>query len=1316
MRRIFSLIVLGLTATLSIAQQTPQPIRFEHLTVADGLPENSVNCILQDHLGFIWLGTRNGLVRYDGNKMASFQYSLSNYSFRGKQVDGLLEDQQGDIWIRSESIVRFERSTQRFIEYIDKNNAQTRDNDEINFIHLDKQGMLWTTSFINGQDILTRFDPKTNAWVYFNNDPINFHSLAGNRQLYSEAEFAEDEDGKIWITTIGLNKESILKVLDPRTDKFIQYRPKLTAAEAEDFMKPFMVSSGRHGLLYLSSFEKGFFILNPKNGEVKQYKHNAKDPGSLLSDSTHIAYEDKMGFVWIPTSKGLDRYDLHTNIFTHYISMASEFRTPGARWVYDPYETPEGDLWFKNPGLQGISFYRRKTNSFTRYNRDDNKEATLWGLNYKVFIDRTGMVWIGSWAGGLNKESRISQFLLIKKRPGNDSTLEDDDVSSIYEAPSEPGIIWFGTAKGLDRYDKKTGRYTHYNHDDQKPNSISNGGVSSITEDKKGRFWIGTTGGLDLMNRKDGSYIHFRHDTSNTNSLCNNVAESLTAASDGTLWIATIDGLDHFDYDARKFIHFKKGDTSYPPELFELISHFTIPERRIAAIVHPGNKVNTTVSFNLVKAADLLVTGMGQLTSANNADHGWVEDTKGKIIWDMDFANTMNDGNGRLRASIIHLDAGTYLLRYKSDGNYSYGHWDKEAPLHPDLWGIQITKISAGEAEDFSKKASTSYFTGLGANHIHCITEDLNKNIWIGSHRAGVIKFNPATREFVSYRDKFKGPFDILGGILEDRKTGNFWVGDYIFGLLLMNPKGEIVKTYNAFNGLSCNSVLGICMDSTGILWISTTNGLCRFDPATEKFLLFNKKNGLQGLIFNRLAFCETADGEMYFGGKNGANAFYPSQIILDSVASLVVLTDLDINGKQATIGKNAQMPVHISVAKDIELPYDLNELTFHFTSLLYNRGNESQFTCKLSPNDKDWVQLGTMRQAHYTNLSPGKYTFTVKAANADGVWNENGISITIHILPPWWITWWAYVLYIFILIGSIYGIIAYRSVALRRENKILEGKVELRTNQLQTSLENLKATQSLLIQSEKMASLGELTAGIAHEIQNPLNFVNNFSEVNKELIDEASLANEAGHPYEVKELLSTLKDNEEKINHHGKRADAIVKGMMQHSRRSSGLKEPTDINALADEYLRLSYHGLRAKDNSFYASMKADFDKSIANINIISQDIGRVLLNLYNNAFYAVYEKKKSAADGYEPTVSINTKKADNKIVITIKDNGNGIPQKSVDKIFQPFFTTKPTGQGTGLGLSLSYEIIKAHGGEIKVETKEGEYTEFVIQLPILT
>lgn len=293
--------------------------------------------------------------------------------------------------------------------------------------------------------------------------------------------------------------------------------------------------------------------------------------------------------------------------------------------------------------------------------------------------------------------------------------------------------------------------------------------------------------------------------------------------------------------------------------------------------------------------------------------------------------------------------------------------------------------------------------------------------------------------------------------------------------------------------------------------------------------------------------------------------------------------------------------------------------------------------------------------------------------------------------------------------------IIFFISIVFENIRKSAFTQVIEQKNTLEKTLSKLRTTQSQLIQSEKMASLGELTAGIAHEIQNPLNFVNNFSEVNSELLDEMKEELVNSNTIEAAAIADDIKQNLEKIIHHGKRADSIVKGMLLHSRSNMGIKEPTDINALADEYLRLAYHGLRANDKSFNADYELEADKSMHTINVVTQDIGRVLLNLINNAFYDVNKKAKESNSGYKPKVLVSTKRSNNKVKIIIKDNGGGIPPEIKDKIFQPFFTTKPTGQGTGLGLSLSYDIItKGHSGEIKVNSKEGEGTEFIITIPI--
>ncbi|MBK6635711.1 MAG: two-component sensor histidine kinase [Chitinophagaceae bacterium] len=379
---------------------------------------------------------------------------------------------------------------------------------------------------------------------------------------------------------------------------------------------------------------------------------------------------------------------------------------------------------------------------------------------------------------------------------------------------------------------------------------------------------------------------------------------------------------------------------------------------------------------------------------------------------------------------------------------------------------------------------------------------------------------------------------------------------------------------------------------------------------------------------------------------------------------------------------------------------------------LIIKNPGDIKYLYKLDNYDNDWRDIGTERKATFFSLPPGKYTLRIKAINAEGSIAEKAMSITIT--PPWWKTWWAYMIYALLFILAGYAVYKYqKNYIVKTERERTQQKELAQAKEIEKAYTELKATQAQLVQSEKMASLGELTAGIAHEIQNPLNFVNNFSEVNTELISEMKEELNKGNIEEAKTIANDIDENEQKIIFHGKRADAIVKGMLQHSRSSNGVKEPTNINALADEYLRLAYHGLRAKDKSFNAGMKTDFDESIGNINIIPQDIGRVILNLITNAFYVVDEKKKSGIANYEPTVSVSTKKIGDKVEVNVKDNGNGIPQKVLDKIFQPFFTTKPTGQGTGLGLSLSYDIVKAHGGELKVETNENEGSTFIIQLP---
>jgi len=542
--------------------------------------------------------------------------------------------------------------------------------------------------------------------------------------------------------------------------------------------------------------------------------------------------------------------------------------------------------------------------------------------------------------------------------------------------------------------------------------------------------------------------------------------------------------------------------------------------------------------------------------------------------------------------------------------------------------------------------------------------------------------------------------------------SGSIWAGTGN-GLYQYNTAKDRYSIFQ-INDLpgAIQNVEGIIEDKESNLWVSTNNHIVKIFPGRNTLNIYGKNYGItahESHVFDNYV---AKDGEIFLGGWGGYNAFYPNQIKAIE-PPLLTITEFKVNEQEVFPVTGSILKIPVWQAKEIQLKYGENNFSFDFTAIDYEDPKGLKYAFRLDNYDNNWHYIEAEHKAYFFHIPPGNYVFRAKVINSGGVWKEK--IIAIKILPPWWETWWFRVLSVIALIIVIYAIIQERSRKLKAENIVLEQKVAERTAQLKRSLEELKSTQAQLIQSEKMASLGELTAGIAHEIQNPLNFVNNFSEISNELIDEMKEELNKGDVDEAKFIADDIKQNLEKINHHGKRADAIVKGMLQHSRNSNGIKEPTDINTLADEWIRVAYNSIRAKDKLFNATLQTDFDNSIGNVNIIPPDIGRVLLNLYNNAFYAVMEKKKTFPSGYEPEISVITKKIFDKMEIRIKDNGVGISQKALDKIFQPFFTTKPTGEGTGLGLSLAYDIItKNHNGAISVKSKEGEGTIFIIELPV--
>ncbi len=654
----------------------------------------------------------------------------------------------------------------------------------------------------------------------------------------------------------------------------------------------------------------------------------------------------------------------------------------------------------------------------------------------------------------------------------------------------------------------------------------------------------------------------------------------------------------------------------------------------------------------------------------------------------------------------------------------------------------------------------------LSSNWIFNILEDKKGRLWI-RHNEGIDSFDPVSEEFstleipnyagrqVSHLIDSKGNLLIFVDdaerplVLYNVDSGettypevNEEISSGVYSIQAnIDRQGRVwITTQNGFGYTDENyeemlhwvpleefkypeiGINAISFDENGNVYFATTNGIIRYNPETKESLRFGLERGLQSNRFSTLNY-RGPSGKIYFSGTSGINVFDPEELDQNPYAPEIIIRDVKIDGEswQSLVDSTDRSPTYS--ASKVVVPPSSTTISISFSSIHFGGNGQNQSEYRLINFDENWQQAGNTGTAIFTNLPEGKYTLEIRSSNLDGVITPEFKTLEIEVLPPWYRTWWAYLIYgiLFILLLRI-AILDQRRKATKKEREKAKDKELAQAKEIEKAYTELKSTQAQLIQSEKMASLGELTAGIAHEIQNPLNFVNNFSEVSEELVDEMNEELEKGDIEEAKFIGKDLKENLSKINHHGNRAGSIVRGMLEHSRKSEGEKAPTDLNALAEEFLKLSYHGLRAKDKSFSSDYKLELDPNLPQVEVNPQDTGRVVLNLINNAFYAVHEKAKSGIDDYIPTVTVSTKltplpegAGGESIELSVSDNGPGIPDSIKEKIFQPFFTTKPTGSGTGLGLSLSYDIIKAHRGELKVESQEGEGTVFRISLPYI-
>jgi len=1094
----------------------------------------------------------------------------------------------------------------------------------------------------------------------------------------------------------------------------------------------------------------------------------------LALDGVTCSLIDKKGNIWFGSLGGMSRYD--GKKFTTFGAVNG--LDPG---VYSMVQDTAGNLWTSSGTNGDINFLFKydgsKFSLFSLPNHIDNN------FNY-MFADEAGNIWMPTYSDGIYEyKLGVNNQLKNIAHLSSSNGLVHNNVLSFKE--DNAGNFWFGTDSGVSKFNGKI--FINYT----KANGLINNNINCIEKDKDGNMWFGTDSGVSKFNGEN--FINFTtqqglvnnevnvitadsygtiwvgtphglskyelHENdgqpgftnyTKANGLTDNNITTITEGPTGNVWLGTGRG----------------GIIKYNPNFLTKYG---------ASLGLTGIRVNAITQDN--KGNFWFGTQGGGVCEYNGKN--FMNYTTKQGLAENDVYSILQDKKGNIWfgcfGAISKYDGKTFTNFSSAQGLPSYSQiWNSIEDKEGNLWFSSWGGLFKYDGKSFTNYTSKQ---GLFSNQTLSVIQDKKGNMWFSGF--GLDKWNEKT--VMNYSFETGMPSPEMPGLREDQ-MGNIWIGTYGKGLCRIY--NDSLTVYTTTQGLGDNTIFSIREDKKNHrLWFGTNSGLSMLDEndllknngEDVHFENFNHTNGydIKDFSFNFSLFVDnkgvvwggTGDGKLFrFDYDKIKPVNKPYQVQLQNIAinnenicwslldknkklnnsadSLSILNEMVTTfGKVLSEQESKQMVQEFhglkfkSVARfypipqDLILPHNLNNIRIDFAAIEPGFDNRMKYQYILEGYDKTWSPLSNRSSASFGNISEGTYTFKVKAVNPFNVWAET--DYTFKVLPPWYRSWWAYCFYALMFLIATY--IANRMIRKRilekEKAKAKERELE-HAKEIEKAYHELKSTQAQLIQSEKMASLGELTAGIAHEIQNPLNFVNNFSDVNKELLVEMKDEMDKGNTEDAKAIANDVIENEEKINHHGKRAGDIVKGMLQHSRTSTGIKEPTDINTLCDEYLRLSYHGLRAKDKEFNATMKTDFDESIGKINIIPQDIGRVLLNLYNNAFYATSERQKAVNArlnesfgqeqknknliSYEPTVSVSTKKSDNHVIITVSDNGNGIPQKIVNKIFQPFFTTKPTGSGTGLGLSLSYDIVKAHGGEIKVETRENEGSEFIIQLPL--
>jgi serine phosphatase RsbU (regulator of sigma subunit)/ligand-binding sensor domain-containing protein len=956
-----------------------QKYNFEHISIPDGLSNATVWDILQDKYGFLWIATQDGLNRYDGYNFKIYKNDPGNpKSLANNFVQSLMIDSEGILWIGTNGgLCKYDSGNETFNNFLPDSSSLNASSNQILHIMQDSKNRIWVAT----ADGLFKFDKTTQklerAFIKNGNNQTPF-------------------TGQTW---------ALLET-----------------------------SSGE---IYSDYFYQGLTKYNESTNLFEAVNVSLSNPDLFKSIIIVSLYEDKTGKIWISSQKGFYNYDPHNGSFNeiNLFKKVSDLNSVNANITTGIYQDNDGFLWI-NSGFKGMFRYNMKTGEVTLIDQSELPTSVHYSDGFfKFYKDQFGILWVTTLSNGLLKlDFQKEPFRLYPNPTDNANTNSGLFISSIYKSPADNNFVWLGTDDGLVKYDLKEKTFKKYKNQLGNIKSIQSNLVRSIQSGSIQDLWLATNKSLSLMNMSNFSFTNYdltdktKHYLVDYNNIYN-----LTLDDYGNLWTASgISGIVKFDTKnkTKQFIPTLDART-YDLKLIEFIDSLNMKGKQLAKLTEVGDYQNLKKEFKLDKQSEVMIVSVGEGLLPNGMlDYGWLLNTKSDTVWGQtNYYNSFylsGDGKNRITAGIIKLDKGNYTLRYKSDDSHSYGKWNAAAPIDSTLWGIQVFDISGSDVNYYKSlflaSENSPYIQGASVRKVEYQNDG---TVLIGT-TTGLYKYDIRKNSVESIQEGtttvFLPNLKNINDLLVD-KNNLVWIATN-GGLIKYNQSSKQFDILYDKDGLPSNYIEAIDEDTYGNLWLSTLNGISKFnkDVVHPIFINYDVKDGLQGYSFNARASFKSENGELFFAGQNGFNAFHSSNI--NKQLPIIDITQLKISNELVLPSTpNSPLTKSILDTKKLELSYSQNSISFEFSAIHFSRPDKNQYAYRLDGFDKKGWIYDNRRFATYTNLPPGDYIFRVIGSNGDGIWNETGASISIKVLPPWWRTIWAYIGYIFVFAGIIFGV-----------------------------------------------------------------------------------------------------------------------------------------------------------------------------------------------------------------------------------------------------------------------------------------------------